>query len=141
LRCGYYHLIVITDFCTHSNRIKFCSCAVTKPMLESHPMLPEDIWSFYLCPQQGTKDKRRNPFWCRVGYAQATFPYQDPYRFPFGYPDVGTLNSKGEQIVAYLIEVTRLLQLPLHKHTKASKQEKKERTAMKKRMSAQLNLF
>jgi hypothetical protein len=85
--------------------------------------------------------ERRNPFWCCVGYSQVTFPYQDPYRFPFGYPDVGTPNSKGEQIVAYPVEVTRLLQLPLNKHTEASKQEKKERTAMKKRMSAQLNLF
>ena len=37
-----------------SNRIKFCSCAVTKPMLESPPILLEDIWSFYLCPQQGS---------------------------------------------------------------------------------------
>jgi hypothetical protein len=84
--------------------------------------------------------ERRNPFWCRVGYAQATFPYQDPYKFPFGYPDEGTPNSKGEQIVAYPVEVTRLLQLPLN-DTEASKQEKKERTAMKKRMSAQLNMF
>ncbi len=42
-------------FFTRSNRIKFCSCAGTKPMLESPPILLEDIWSFYLCPQQDTK--------------------------------------------------------------------------------------
>ncbi len=62
-------------------------------------------------------------------------------RFPFGYSDVGTPNSKGEQIVTYPVDVTRLLQLPLDKNTKTSKQEKRERTATKKRMSAQLNLF
>ena len=92
-------------------------------------------------PLPGAGYQRRNPFWCRAGYAQVTFPYQDPYRFPFGYPEIGTPNAKGEQILTYPVEVTRLLQLPLDKNEPCTKDEKRARTAMKKRLSAQLNLF
>jgi hypothetical protein len=65
--------------------------------------------------------QRRHPFWARVGYYQTTFAYQDPYRFPFGYPDIGTPNEKGEQIITYPTEVTRCLQLPLDKTVKPTR--------------------
>jgi hypothetical protein len=52
---------------------------------------------------------------------------------------VSTPNIKGEQLIRYPVEVTRLLQLPLKKEGTAPG-EKQVRIAMKKRMAAQLTL-
>jgi hypothetical protein len=98
---------------------------------------PRGHMEFFPLPAAGYE--RQNPYWCRNAYKQETFAYQNPCIFPFGYPDVSTPNIKGEQLIRYPVEVTRLLQLPLKKEGTAPG-EKQVRIAMKKRMAAQLTL-
>jgi hypothetical protein len=54
----------------------------------------------------------RNPFWVKTGDKDTTFPWQLP-TFLFGYPDVGTPDDKGFQIISYPVHVTQALQIPL----------------------------
>jgi hypothetical protein len=78
---------------------------------------------------------RRNPFWTRSSTADTTFAWQNPSN-PFAYPDVGTPSDHGTMSVVYPVSVTDALMLPLKGEIHPI--PKKQRHAMKKRMSAQL---
>jgi hypothetical protein len=99
---------------------------------------PRGHMEFFPLPEAGYE--RQNPYWCRHGFKQETFAYQNPCFSPFGYPDVSPPNTKGEQLVRYPVEVTRLLQLPLTVGCGAPG-DKQARIAMKKRMASQLTFY
>jgi hypothetical protein len=98
--------------------------------------LPRGHMEFY--PLQAAGWLRRNPYWVKAGDKDTTFPWQLP-TFPFGYPDVGTPDEKGFQIISYPVHVTQALQLPLKNDPVIV--DKKVRLATKKRCAAQLYLL
>ncbi len=73
-------------------------------------LLPRGHMEFYPLPAAGWL--WRNPFWVKTGDKDTTFPWQLP-TFLFGYPDVGTPDDKGFQIISYPVHVTQALQIPL----------------------------
>jgi hypothetical protein len=81
---------------------------------------------------------RRNPFWAKTGDKNTTFPWQLP-TFPFGYPEIGTPDEKGTQIISYPVHLTQALQIPLPNDPVVV--PKKVRLAAKKRCAAQLHLL
>jgi hypothetical protein len=91
---------------------------------------------FYPLPAAGWI--RRNPFWLNKRDKDTTFPWQLP-TFPFGYPEVGTPDDKGCQIISYPVHVTQALQIPLKNDTVVVAKE--VRLATKKRFAAQLYLL
>jgi hypothetical protein len=99
-------------------------------------LLPRGYMEFY--PLQEAGWLRRNPFWAKPGDKDTTFPWQLP-TFPFGYPDVGTPDEKGFQIISYPVHVTQALQIPLKNDPVVV--DKKVRLATKKRCAAQLYLL
>ena len=90
-------------------------------------------------PLHGAGWTRRPAYWTRKGHQQVTYPWQHP-TYPFGYPDVGSANENGAQIVTYPVDVTFYLQHPL-KHEQVSDEFKKKRKKIKKRMTAQLESY
>jgi hypothetical protein len=98
--------------------------------------IPRGHMEFF--PLHGAGWTRRPAYWARKNYQQVAFPWQHP-TFPFGYPDVGSANENGLQLMTYPVDVTRNLQHPLKNEemTDAQKQKKK----MKKRMTAQLESY
>ncbi len=78
---------------------------------------------------------RRNPFWTRPSTTDTTFAWQSTSN-PFAFPDVGTPSDLGNMSVSYPVSVTEALMLPLKGEIHPV--PKKQRGAMKKRISAQL---
>jgi hypothetical protein len=56
-------------------------------------------------PLHGAGWTQRPAYWTRKGHQQVTYPWQHP-TYPFGYPDVGSANENGAQIVTYPVDVT-----------------------------------
>ena len=90
-------------------------------------------------PLHGAGWTRRPAYWAHKGYQQVAFPWQHP-TYPFGYPDVGSANENGLQLVTYPVDVTRLLQHP-RKGEEQTEQAKRKRKKMKKRLTAQLESY
>ena len=99
--------------------------------------IPRGHMEFF--PLHGAGWTRRPAYWARKNYQQVSFLWQHP-TFPFGYPDVGSANENGLQLVTYPVDVTRYLQHPLkgEEQTDVARQKKKK---MKKRMTAQLESY
>ena len=98
--------------------------------------LPRGHMAFYPLPPAGWV--RRSAFWTKPDWKDTSFPWQQP-TFPFGYPDVGTPDEKGNQIVSYPVQVTQALQLALPSDTVVI--SKHLRMVMKKRFAGQLYLL
>ncbi len=132
IRFGSFHLGSNMDLCTFgADQIVFIrgDCvheAVSSPVPRGHYEFP---------PLLSAGWTRRNPFWTRSSTADTTFEWQNPSN-PFAYPDVGTPSDQGTMAVSYPVSVTDALMLPLKGKTHPV--PKKQRLAMKKRMSAQL---
>ena len=90
-------------------------------------------------PLRGAGWTRRPACWARKNFQQDGFLWTHP-TFPFGYPDVGSPNDNGMQLVTYPVDVTRYLQHPL-KGEQQSEVAKKMKKRMKKRMTAQLESY
>jgi hypothetical protein len=59
---------------------------------------------------------------------------------PFGYPNVGSANEAGHQLMTYPVDITRYLQHPLVVGQQTA-EDKQKRKKMKKRMTAQLESY
>jgi hypothetical protein len=99
--------------------------------------IPRGHMEFF--PLSGAGWTSRPAYWARKGYQQAAYPWQHP-TFPFGYPDVGSANETGAQLITYPVDVTMYLQHPLTAGSQTL-QEKRKRKKMKKRMTAQLESY
>jgi hypothetical protein len=99
--------------------------------------IPRGHMEFF--PLSGAGWTSRPAYWARKGYQQAAYPWQHTY-FPFGYPDVGSANETGAQLITYPVDVTMYLQHPLTAGSQTL-QEKRKRKKMKKRMTAQLESY
>jgi hypothetical protein len=115
-------------FCTRSTRMIYCSCAVICPY-------PAVIWNFARYRLQGGYDV------ILFGSNQVTkIPrFLGPHSPCFGYPEVGTPDDKGWQIISYPVRVTQALQIPLKNDPVVVAKE--VRLATKKRFAAQLYLL
>jgi hypothetical protein len=99
--------------------------------------IPRGHMEFF--PLHGAGWTRRPAYWARKGFFLVAFPWQHP-TFPFAYPDVGSANENGIQLITYPVEITRYLQHPLKGETQ-TEEWKKKRKKMKKRMNAQLDSY
>ncbi len=91
--------------------------------------IPRGHMAFYPLPPAGWV--RRGAFWTKPDWKDTSFPWQQP-TFPFGYPDVGTPDEKGVQVISYPVIVTQALQHSLPSDTVVI--PKSVRTSMKNGM-------
>ena len=100
-------------------------------------LIPRGHMEFF--PLAGAGWTSRPAYWARKGYQQVAYPWQHP-TYPFGYPDVGSANEAGAQLITYPVDVTLYLQHPLG-GVAQTPEEKRKRKKMKKRMTAQLESY
>jgi hypothetical protein len=100
-------------------------------MLVCHHKRREGIWSSFLCRMQGMTG--RTPTGAVMGTSKKRMHIRTPAFSPSDTLTLSSPNTKGEQLVRYPVEVTRLLQLPLIVGC-STPGDKQARIAMKKRI-------
>ncbi len=90
--------------------------------------------------------KRSSSYWNRKGWENVIFMWQGPHP-PFGFPCVGSPDLSGLHVVTYPVAYTNLLRYPYTEkeceifgilYVPLSDAEKQERTALKRKVVAQL---
>jgi len=106
--------------------------------------VPRGHMKFFPSAEAGWK--RSSSYWNRKGWENVTFMWQGAHP-PFGFPCVGSPDLSGLHVVTYPVAYTKLLRYPYTAqecellgivYEPLSDAEKKERTALKRKVVAQL---
>ncbi len=106
--------------------------------------IPRGHMKFFPSAEAGWK--RGSSYWNRKGWENVTFMWQGPHP-PFGFPCVGSPDLSGLHVVTYPLAYTNLLRYPYTEkeceilrisYKPLSDAEKQERTALKRKVVAQL---